>query len=269
MVSSMENFDIAEALSAAQTAYDAEQFERAAHLFQQAKLHSPPMGIENLSAKIGFGNSALALGHGDRAFDVFRTLPETGLPSDRQAEILAGLVLSEILSGKAVDAEVRLNDALELTHSDPRLWSALGRFYDGQGRWLAAQDCYLRALSTGRAQSSVVNNLGMSLLLQGRVDEALEKFDHALSLRPGTALYDNNRRMALVMQTKYQQAVAGLKDVRAAQIFNDAGFMAAKRGDTRIAKELFEAALRISPVYHAKAAANLEALLAGTLQSGT
>jgi len=79
--------------------------------------------------------------------------------------------------------------------------------------------------------------------------------------------YDSQDR-SLEAQSTYVQALKFGADHavivnslgRAAQIYNDAGFIAAKAGKTDVARSLYREALRISPVYFPPAQANLDAL---------
>lgn len=160
------------------------------------------------------------------------------------------------------DAEVALNAALEINMTDTRLWIALGQYYDLNGRSLEAQSTYVQALKAGADHAVIVNSLGLSHLSSGRFVSALEKFQQANALAPGRALFDNNRRMTLALMGDYDGAIAGAKEGPAAKLYNDAGLIAARAGETNIAAGLFRRALTVSPVYFAPAQANLEALTA-------
>jgi tetratricopeptide (TPR) repeat protein len=65
------------------------------------------------------------------------------------------------------------------------------------------------------------------------------------------------------------KAVKDLTDKRAAQIYNDAGFLSAGRGQTRKARAYYKKAIELSPIYFEKAEANLLALLDTEVKSGT
>ena len=173
---------------------------------------------------------------------------------------LAGQSLSAVALGTADDPELMLNQALEQNIDDSRLWNALGHVYDKSGRYLDAQDSYIRALSAGAQPDVMISNMGMSLLLQGRYSEARDKFMQALDINPDSRTYDVNRRLSLALMGDYGAAIRFAHPDDAALIYNDAGYIAMKHGKSAIAQALFEKALDISPVYFAKAEQNLQAL---------
>ena len=249
-VPSEDLFDVAATLTAAKTAYDNGDYAQALAGFNTVISADK----DNEAALLGFGNAALALGKGAAALQAFQRLkPDT-------AAAFSGLVLAEIIARKSADIELRLNEALERDQSDPRLWNALGQYFDNQNRPLLAQDNYLKAIATGRASAGAINNLGMSYLMAGRRQDALAKFEQALSMQPDNHLYDNNRRLVLALSHNYAQVTHNLPDHRAADILNDAGYIAKMQGDRVAAQQLFEAAIEASPRYHSVAMENLSSL---------
>lgn len=213
---------------------------------------------ESVDVNIGLIDMALKTGKFEQAYLAASKLvinPDTAKP-----KLLAAQVLAELAVGKSPDPEIRLNQALERHPNDPRLWNALGGFHDKQGQPLRAQDCYMQALKTGGTKASVVNNLGMSLLLSGDTRSALAKFEQASELDTHTPIYDNNRRLSLALLGQYDRAADGLADDSAADILNDAGYIARSREDIINAASLFKAAIARSTRYHTKAHENLRAL---------
>ncbi len=252
-----------ETLSQAHQAYENEQYGKSLDLYNRVVLRDP----SHLSARIGFANAALALGKADLAREQFLQLTEYGLDETQMDQVLAGLALADVFSGKSKAPIHRLSEALKHIDADPRLWSAKGQFLDAQGDWLEAQDAYIAALKTGRAHSKTINNMGMSLLKQGRIDEAKAKFEQALELQPGSRLYDNNRRLALFMKKDIIEGLREFPENRAASLLNDAGFIAMQNEEFVLAVYLLEKAIEISPTYHIKAVENLklaEARLSGS-----
>jgi len=248
------------ALQNAQLDYKAERYDKSFDTFQLVALKEP----ENIEAHIGWGNSAIALNLFEKAHEIFSN--ETGLdnatPSQKSA-YLAGLVLSEVGTGRAEDEEVRLNAALEYNLHDTRLWNALGRYHDTHGQWIQAQRTYLKALNTGEhAQPSVVNNQGMSLLKQGLFDAALEKFVLAIEIKPARQLYDNNRRMTLALMADFDAATENAPPDRIADILNDAGYFALSQKKTSIAQNLLERSIELSASFNPEAMENLDQLKA-------
>ena len=222
--------------------------------FYKAWLATP----QNEDVVIGLVDMALRTGHLEQAYSAADKIK---VDADRaKAKLVTAKVLAEIAVGKSSDPELRLNQALENDPTDPRLWNALGRFHDSTGAPLRAQDAYLQALAVGGSDASVINNLGMSLLMQGQREAAFSKFEQAAELQPDTPLYDNNRRLTLALLGDYKGATEGLPSETASDILNDAGFIAKTRNETVQATTLFKAAIDSSETYHARAHENLRAL---------
>lgn len=227
-------------------------YEKAYQHFYAAWLATP----ESQDVVISLANMALRIGKFEEAYALTSALDGTSM----HPALIAAHVLAEIGTNKSHDPEGRLRDALKAAPHDYRLWNALGRYFDGQGQPDRAQASYQTALKEGGAAAGVFNNLGMSFLLQGKQADALSQFEQAALIDPKTLLYDNNRRLTLALMGDYRRAVAGLDGNRAADIFNDAGYIAKSRQNVENAAALFEAAIAQSTSYHSRAHANLKAL---------
>ncbi len=247
----------------AKEAFADERYNDALDLFHQIILRDK----DNYTASIGYGDAAIANGQFDLALKHFNMLKDKELSAEFQAKVRAGLTLAVIWSGDTEDPLSLVNIALRDNPEDHRLWGAKGRLLDKYELWIDAQDAYVQALKTGKILSGTINNMGMSLMRQGRYAEAQEKFQQALELRPETRLYDNNRRMALFLQNNYLTALQDLPDDRASTLLNDAGFIAMQQAKNDLAENLFERAIEISPSYYVQAVENLEKLTALTEQS--
>src|SRR3546814_2581255 len=77
-------------------------------------------------------------------------------------------------SGETAPASVHFDRALRSKPEDPRAYNALGILRDQAGEHAAAQILYRQALERDPANFSVRNNLGLSLALDGKRDEAIE-----------------------------------------------------------------------------------------------
>lgn len=221
-------------------------------------------------AMLGLADSALSLSwHGEkyqsRAHKVYT---EIAADKDNTPEKIrrakSGLLLLDLADFTPDAAEKRLRTALQDSSSDPRLWNALGKVHDGNEAWLDALDAYVKAMTAakknGTSTAAVVNNMGMSLLMQGRKKEALSKFKQARKANPDMPVYDNNLRLAQTLSGKTDKAVKGLSETRAAQIYNDAGVIAEAQGKPNKAAELYKKALEVSPIYFELAEKNLAGL---------
>ena len=141
------------------------------------------------------------------------------------------------------------------------MWNALGRFHDNQKRPDLAERTYEKAANVGEhARPSVANNLGMSLLKQKKYKAAIAQFEKASELRSDRELYDNNRRVALILMGDMKGAIADLGAMKRAKILNDAGYVAMSQKRYDSAKSLFKESIEISPSYMAAAYGNLKTL---------
>ena len=249
-----ETIDIDAKLAEGKLAYRTREYAASYDAFTQALLHDRRHTI----AWLGRANAALALGREDDALEAFNNVDTSDLSETEKQELLAGLSLLTMGQTKTADQEKRLLKALTFAGDDIRLWNTLGQYYDQTGQWDKSIDVYVEALKIGEGRDSIINNLGTSLMYQGRYKEALDKFKQARVIDPTSELYDNNERLIAALSGEYNSAVKGLTPKRAAWLLNDAGVIALKRGDIEIAKSLLTRATAVSPVYHVKAHANLQ-----------
>ena len=221
-------------------------------------------------AMLGLADSSLALTWQDAKYEnkariIYKKISQQGNSSNelmRRAE--AGLLLLNLPDFTPKAAQKHLAAALENNADDPRLWNALGKLHDDNSDWLDALDAYIKALTAakknGQSTAAVVNNMGMSLLMQGRKKEALAKFKQAKKASPEMPVYDNNLRLAQTLSGKTDKAIKGLSDTRTAQIYNDAGVIAQAQGNITKAASLYKKAIKTSPVYFELAEENLAGL---------
>lgn len=220
---------------------------------------------------LGLADSALSLTwlgetYEIRARSIYTSIYKSENSSEdykRRAE--NGLLLLTLSGLHPDEAETYLRLALEDSPNDPRLWNALGKLHDGNENWLDALDAYVVALAVAKQKdistAAVVNNMGMSLLMQGRKEEALTKFAQANKSNPDMPIYDNNLRLAQTLTGKSYDAVEGLSEVRTAQMYNDAGVIAQAQGQPIKAKSFYKIAIEKSPTYFEVAEKNLAGLL--------
>lgn len=255
-------FDPEEKLELAQSAFESENYTIALKEYAALLAFNP----EDAPARLGAGNSFLALGNFDKAASVFwAEMPQ--LDDEESDEWATGKTLSGIYVGKHENNETAIHDGLELAPNDPRLWNAKGQMHDRQQEWMDALNCYVTALDIGKSRTGTINNMGMSLLLQKRYPEAQEKFQNAKDLSPDTNIYDNNWRMSQILMGDHKLALSDIDETRGSNILNDAGYVAMQSDRMLLAEHLFNKALEISPVFHEKAQANLDALLAVQLEA--
>ena len=277
-----QDFDIVTALD------DAQELQRSSDYAASYDAYS--VLLEHISSEkttremranilLGFADSALSLTwHGEeyevRARKIYTAISENIDSSEEHVRRAnSGMLLLELASLKPNEAEEHLRLALEGSPNDPRLWNALGKIHDGSENWLDALDAYVEALAVakqaGTSTAAVVNNMGMSLLMQGRKKEALSKFKQANKSNPDMPIYDNNLRLAQTLSGNTNAAVKDLSETRAAQIYNDAGVIAQAQGKSKKARSFYKKAIEKSPTYFELAEKNLAGLLADAVTDNT
>ena len=113
---------------------------------------------------------------------------------------------------------------------------------------------YSEALRINPMHVMAHNNLGIVLINQGRLDDAIRHFSEALRMNPGNAGTLNNLGMALRNQGKINEAIKHFSEAlrinpEYAEVHNRLGFALAKHGKMEEAINHFSEALRISPEY--------------------
>ena len=265
-----ETIDANETFQKAREDYAAGKFVQALAGYENTLTVADDSFNHRIETVLGYADSALALSSVSKSYQEKARIAYTNilgtphLSEDDKNRVLAGQVLLEIASGTSEDAEVRLNEALEKNLMDPRLWNTLGRVHDQQGEWVLATETYVKAMEaageSGYPLAPIINNMGMSYLMRDQAKDALKKFKQAHALNRENKIYDNNRRLALVLTGRLDKAVEDLSDKRAAQVYNDAGYISAGRGEYGTARYYYKKAIELSPVYFKKAELNLEAL---------
>ncbi len=263
-------FDAKSALSAANTLQNNADYFASYDAYKAVLLRIDKKHESRSQAMLGLADSALALSwhdgnYADQARKFYTKIAQIDASKDglkRRAE--NGLLLLDLADFTPKAAKKHLHTALKHSQNDARLWNALGKVHDGEQDWLDALDAYIKALtaakSGGQSTAAVVNNMGMSLLMQGRKKEALAKFKQAKKASPEMPVYDNNLRLAQTLSGKTDKALKGLSDTRTAQIYNDAGVIAQAQGNKTKAAHLYKKAIKTSPVYFELAEENLAGL---------
>ena len=252
-----EPFDPAETLDEAEEYFTAENYTGALQEYSRLLSFDP----DHVSAKLGAGESLLALGKFKNAAQIFWDNDFEGLDPEDLERVKIGQILSGVQTDRYEKPETAIHDGFLVRSDDARLWNAKGRLHDNQGEWMESLFSYVTALDIGQLRSGTINNMGMSLLLQGRHKEALNKFYQAVSLSPDTQIYDNNLRMTHILLGDYINALNDVTETRASNLFNDAGYVAMQSGQDQLAEIFFTKALQISPVHHSKAQANLDSMV--------
>ncbi|HLO78316.1 MAG TPA: tetratricopeptide repeat protein [Magnetospirillum sp.] len=221
------------------------------------------MDPQNPWVRLGLAESLLATddaAHAREWFDELQTVEAV------RARALQGKGLALMRQNRLEDAATVLTAATEADPTLWRAWNALGGLHDIAKKFDLSAQAYERALAL-RPESGVIrNNMGYSLLLQGKPAEAARVLMDAIQHEPRLEAAHANLRLALALQGRYQDARAGLTKDRQPAALNNIGFVALSRGDLNEAEAFLVQAIEASPSYHDRAAANL--LRARALKGG-
>ncbi len=233
-----------------------EQYREAVRTFGDALSKQP----DDVGAKLGLAESLLGMGAPQPAYAAFTALsemPEVSVPA-RQ-----GQGISLLLLGQQDKAQNILLSVVKESPAAWRAWNALGRSYDMSENWELAIHAYTMALQSKPSTPMVLNNLGMSLLSQGRYTESEKQFRDALLSQPDFDVARNNLRFAVAIQGRYRDAFVGVARTDMPTVLNNVGYAALLRGERERAEAYFQRAIETSPHFYEQAYNNLRSVKAG------
>jgi Flp pilus assembly protein TadD len=142
----------------------------------------------------------------------------------------------------------------------------------GQGRLDEAMDHYRKALTIKPDYVEAYNNLGVALAGQGRLGEAIRHYQKVLEIKPDHAEAHNNLGVALTGQGRLDEAAAHYRAAVAikpdfAEAYNNLGAVLGRQGNLDEALVHFQRALEIKPDF-TEAHHNLGMALAGRGRTG-
>jgi len=240
-------------LTAAEADIEARRFQ----LAYQRLARLDPAALATPRAQLASGEVLLGLGQPKQALAQFQAVQ-----SDEalRARAYQGMGLSLMALDDFSAAKGQLDRAVAADRGLWRSWMAIGRVHDGSSNWSEAQAAYAKALEAQPESPIVVNNIGMSLMMQHRYPEATQAFERALKADPTMEMTRTNLRIALAWQGRYDEALVGTQATGRSDALNNVGYVAMLRGDSRTAQKYFSQALESSPTYHEQAARNLDTL---------
>jgi Flp pilus assembly protein TadD len=201
--------------------------------------------------------SLLGMGFAKDALNVYRPLEADG---GYKARALQGEGIALLTLGSMAEAQPKLEAAVAADAKLWRAWNALGHVYDQQQRWTDSEKAYREATAGNPGSADIINNHGMSLMLQGRYAEAEAAFEQALAIDPGLLPATSNLRLSLAWQGRYSEALEGLAPGTSGEALNNVGYVAMLRGDYEAAERYLSQAMEVSATYNEAAARNLELL---------
>jgi Flp pilus assembly protein TadD len=162
----------------------------------------------DLDARLALAKLYVSRGLTDLAIEHYRLATELnpGLPG-------VTLLLAKALRDMNEPAEASRVTAAFIAKHPRDSWELLslqGILEDEQGRFKQGEASYRAALAIDSAQTSLHNNLGYNLLLQGHADSAAVEFRQAIAMDPHSAVAHNNLGTALMFAKsgKSEQAFA-------------------------------------------------------------
>ncbi len=180
-----------------------------------------------------------------RAMQHVRTLVKLrpGLPEPYflLARVYAGLDLTK-------ESIQMLDESLKRSPDYVPAQALLGIMYDRTGKSAKAQEWHRKAIALAPNRIDYRNNLGFSLYLQGRYEEALAEYQEALKMNSGSRRLLNNigftygKLGEIDVAFKHFQAAGGL-----AAASNNMGLVHENRGELEIAFQQFSQALESEP----------------------
>jgi tetratricopeptide (TPR) repeat protein len=243
----MDEIEISNAVSAAQSAHASGCFEEAESIYRAILASSP----QHAGALHGLALLAAQSGDFQRAG---RMLMDALGHEPRQVEWFYQLGLVQLQQRNLSDAAAALQQVVTLEPEFPDAHNTLGVVMKQQGDVQAAIECYRHALTLNPTFPEAANNLGVALKELGRHDEAIEAFSRALAGRPDYPEALSNLADVLRATSRTDQAIQALRraaDLRpdSPEIHYNLGFALQDdgRGDEAIAA--YRKALALRPDY--------------------
>jgi Flp pilus assembly protein TadD len=250
---SVSSAETATSLAAADATRDDGNFSEALQIYQQVMVDAPG----EPRAQFGMAECLLALGKAAQAKPIF-----SGLKSNAalHATALQGEGLALLALGQNEPAGIALQQASAADPSLWRSWNALGKLADLRHQPEDAAKFYTKASELNPQSAAVVNNAGYSKLISGNAPQAVELLRRALTLDPRSETIQNNLRLAIAADGRYDDALKSTSRDQLPVALNNVGYVAMQRGDLTAAEGYFARAMETSPSYAAVAAKNLEQL---------
>jgi Flp pilus assembly protein TadD len=204
----------------------------------------------DLDARLALAKLYADRGHTEVAIEHYRLAAELNpdLPG-------VTLLLAKSLRNLNEPAEALRITALFLSKHPNESWELLslaGILEDEQGRFKQGEAAYRAALTIDSSQTSLHNNLGYNLLLQGKSEAAAAEFRQAIAIDPHSVIAHNNLGTALMWAKsgRSEQAFAEWRrtgDPAAAH--NNLAAIFLEQGHYSEAREELTSALQLRPGY--------------------
>lgn len=200
-------------------------------------------------------------------FFIGRGLPDEALKEFDQiiarepenATAYYGRARARFLQKKLHLAKSDLRDALKLNDQYWQAHALLGIILDGGRQHGQAQEEYKKALVIQPDSAAVYNDLGVSLYLDGKFDEAAVAFLKAFNINPDNRRISNNLGLALYRLGNKDDALEAFKRGGSeAAAYNNIGYLQMKDKQYENALAALERAIDANPSFYARARKNMD-----------
>ncbi len=148
-----------------------------------------------------------------------------------------------------------LREALGIDPANPALYSNLGDLYRKAGRLAEEAQLYQEAVNKGVRSAWLCSRLGALRLRQGNRPDAIAYLEKAARLNPSD--YDSLQNLAVAYRETGRIADAKRiliilldSEESYAPAYNEMGMVAFQEGDRSSARDYFEKAAQLDPIYH-------------------
>lgn len=211
----------------------------------------------NVTATLMIAELYLRTGSPQRAVTLFDTLINDPALGPRAFQ---GKGIAMIRLGQNDKASANLEQAVAQDPTLWRAWNALGFYHDSQADWSRASESYHKALMLDEGAALVLNNMGYSLILQDKWEEAVNYLEKALTIDPELSSARLNLRIAHASSGKYIRALSGAAPKDMGKALNNVGYVAMLRGDIGSAEAFLHRAMEADPAFNRSASRNLDYL---------
>jgi tetratricopeptide (TPR) repeat protein len=150
--------------------------------------------------------------------------------------------------GNVPEARHNLQHAVTMWPNNVELLRAAARMEDRVGNLPVAEALYQRAVAANPQLPGALNDYGLCLAREGKLDQSVHTLEQAVFLQPDKALYRNNAATVLVEMRQDQRALAHLSAVHApAEANYNLGQLLVERNRPQDAAKYFQTALSIDP----------------------
>jgi tetratricopeptide (TPR) repeat protein len=150
--------------------------------------------------------------------------------------------------GNSQQARLHYQRALTMWPGQVEVLRAAARMEDRLGQLPLAEHLYRQAVGANPQHAGALNDLGLCLARQGKLDASLVVLEQAVQLQPAKALYRNNAATVLVEMRQDQRALAHLVAVHGSAEANyNLGQLLVQRGRSIEATPYFIAAVEQKP----------------------